>query len=176
MWIRFLIPIVAVILFLLEPEFALLSPIEWNGETIYLVPRFVILYLIFIAIYYNHKRAMLYGLIFGVLYDVFYIDIIGLYSVLYPIVCGMAGLSVKYIHQHLSITTILSINLMALMELALYYFYYFINFTTMPFTEFFMYRLIPTIISNLLYLIMLGWAFKYLIDARVLQRAREELT
>lgn len=176
MWIRILIPLVAVVLFLLEPAFALLSPIEMNGETLYLVPRFVILYLIFIAIYYNHKRAMLYGLIFGVLYDVFYIDIIGLYSVLYPLVCFVAGMSVKYIHQHLSITTILSVILMALMELVLYYFYYFIHFTTMPFTEFLIDRLIPTIISNLLYLIMLGWAFKYLIDARVLQRAREELS
>ncbi len=171
--IRFLIPFIAVVLFLLEPEFALFSPISWGQETVYLVPRFVILYLIFISIYYSRNRACLYGLFFGLLYDVFYIDIIGLYSFLYPLVCFVAGSSVKFIHQHLSVTTILSLVLVALMELILYYFFYFINFTTIPFTEFLSNRLLPTIVANLLFLIMLGWAFKYLINARLLQRARD---
>jgi len=173
MWIRLMIPLLAILLFLLEPAFALFSPIEWNGEFFYFVPRFLILYLIFLSIYYNPKRAVTYGLIFGLLYDVFYIDIIGLYTVLYPLVCYIAGWSVKYIHQHLSITTILSVLLVALMEVALYYFFRFIDFTNLPFTEFFMNRLVPSILANLLYLIMLGWAFKYLIDARVLQKIRE---
>lgn len=168
-----MIPTVAVILFLLEPEFALFSPIEWNGEIFYLVPRFLILYLIFLSIYYNRKRAITYGLIFGLLYDVFYIDIIGLYTVLYPLVCYIAGWSVKYIHPHLSITTVLSVLLVAVMEFILYYFFHFIHFTTLPFTDFLMHRLIPSIVANLLYLILLCWAFKYLIDARVLQKLRE---
>lgn len=173
MMVRFLIPFVAVVLFLLEPEFALFSPIDWRGETVYFVPRFVILYLIFISIYYSRKRACLYGLIFGLLYDVFYIDIIGLYSFLYPVVCFIAGSSVKFIHQHLSVTTILSLILVAIMEVVLYYFFYFIQFTTIPVGEFLSNRLLPTIIANLLFLIMLGWAFKYLINARVLQRAQD---
>lgn len=40
MMVRFLIPSVAVLLFLLEPEFAMLSPIEIKGEVYFLVPRF----------------------------------------------------------------------------------------------------------------------------------------
>ncbi|MCM3388079.1 rod shape-determining protein MreD [Ureibacillus chungkukjangi] len=171
--IRFLIPFVAVVLFLLEPEFALFSPISWGDQTLILVPRFVILYLIFISIYYSKKRACLYGLIFGLLYDVFYIDIIGLYSFLYPLVCFVAGSTVKFIHQHLSVTTILSVVLVALMEAFLYYFFSFIQFTTIPVSDFLSNRLLPTIIANLLFLIMLGWAFKYLINARLLQRARD---
>ncbi|RUL57141.1 MULTISPECIES: rod shape-determining protein MreD [Lysinibacillus] len=171
--IRFLIPFVAVILFLLEPEFALFSPIEWGEEIFILVPRFVILYLIFISIYYSRKRACLYGLFFGLLYDVFYIDIIGLYSFLYPLVCFVAGSSVRFIHQHLSVTTILSLVLVALMEFVLYYFFSFTNLTAIPLAGFLSNRLLPTIIANLLFLIMLGWAFKYLINARVLQHARD---
>ncbi|RKJ49914.1 rod shape-determining protein MreD, partial [Butyricicoccus sp. 1XD8-22] len=79
MFVRSLIPFVAVVLFLLEPEFALFSPIQLNDQIIYLVPRFLILYLIFVSIYYSRQRAVIYGLVFGLLYDVFYIDIIGLY-------------------------------------------------------------------------------------------------
>lgn len=62
MMVRFLIPSVAVLLFLLEPEFAMLSPIEIKGEVYFLVPRFLILYLIFISIYYSRQRAVMYGL------------------------------------------------------------------------------------------------------------------
>ncbi|MEO4052122.1 rod shape-determining protein MreD [Solibacillus sp. CAU 1738] len=172
MFIRLLIPAVAIVLFLLEPEFAMFSPIIWAGKTVFLVPRFLILYLIFISIYYNRNRAVLYGLLFGLLYDVFYIDIIGLYSVLYPLLCFIAGWSVKYIHQHLVITTILAVVLVAFMEVVLYQFFFLIDFTSMPFDTFLYSRLVPTIIANLLFLLMLGWAFKYLINARVLQRAR----
>ena len=57
----------------------------------YLVPRFLIIYLIFVAIYYDRKRAMVYGLFFGLLYDVFFIDIIGLYSFIYPLMCLIAS-------------------------------------------------------------------------------------
>lgn len=171
--VRFLIPFTAVVLFLLEPEFAKFSPLNFGDKTIFLVPRFLILYLIFISIYYSRKRAVVYGLIFGLLYDVFYIDIIGLYSVLYPLVCFLAGWSIKFIHQHLIITTILAVLLVTFMEIVLYQFFFIIDFTSMPFSAFFNNRLLPTIVANLLFLLMLGWAFKYLINARVLQRARE---
>lgn len=62
--VRFLIPSVAVLLFLVEPEFAMFSPIEVKGQIFYLVPRFLILYLIFISIYYSRQRAVMYGLFF----------------------------------------------------------------------------------------------------------------
>lgn len=175
MMARFLIPLVAVVLFFLETEFALFSPIEWNGELAYLVPRFLILYLIFLSIYYNRKRAMLYGLIFGLLYDIFYIDIIGLYSFLYPFICFIAGSTVKYIHQHLFVTTTLSLLLVALLEIILHQFFLIIGFTTIPFSGFLNQRLIPTMIANSIFLIMLGWTFRYLIQARVLQKANQSI-
>lgn len=171
--VRFLIPSVAVLLFLLEPEFAMLSPIEIKGEVYFLVPRFLILYLIFISIYYIRQRAVMYGLFFGVLYDVFYIDIIGLYSVLYPLICFLAGSIVKVIHQHLVVTTTISVVLVAILEFILYQFFFLIDFTAIPLADFLRSRLLPTIIANALFLMILGWAFKYLINARVLQRARE---
>jgi len=170
---RFLIPFVAVILFFVETEFSLYSPIKWHGHLYYLVPRFLILYLIFLSIYYDRKRAMLYGLIFGVLYDIFYIDIIGLYTFLYPFICFIAGSTVKYIHQHLAITTILSLVLVALLEIVLHQFFLLISFTSVPFAEFLNQRLIPTMIANSIYLIMLGWTFKYLIEARLLKKANQ---
>lgn len=170
---RILIPAVAILLFLLESEFAMFSPIFWNEHTLILVPRFLMLYLIFLAVYYNRKRAVLYGLCFGILYDVFYIDIIGLYSVLYPLVCFIAGWSVKRIHPNLIFTTILAILLMSLLEFVLYGFFFWIDFTSMTIDTFLFNRLVPTTLANLLFLIMLGWAFKYLINTRVLHNVQD---
>lgn len=170
--IKYALPIVAVILFLLEPEFAMFSPLNFNDTSFILVPRFLILYLIFLAIYYNRKKACIYGLAFGIVYDIVYIDIIGLYSVLFPIVCFVASWCFKFVHQHLFITTILSVLLVAFMELVVYEFYVIIDITTMDFATFLLYRLVPTILANLLYLFMLGWIFKLLIDARLLEQER----
>jgi rod shape-determining protein MreD len=172
MFIRILIPLIAVILFLLESTFAMFSPIELGGHLYTLVPRFLILYLIFLAIYYSKKRAMIYALIFGILVDVFYINIVGLYSVIYPLMCFIAGWCVKRVHPNLIFSTGLAILLMGVIEFLLYQFFFAISFTALPLQAFIFSRLIPTILANLLFLIMLGWAFQSLIRARVLQHAQ----
>ena len=171
--IRFIVPVIAIILFYLEPVFGLFSPLELNGEYRYLIPRFLIMYLIFISIYYSRNRAMIYGLLFGVLYDVFFIDIIGLYSFLYPLICLIASFIVKFIHQHLIVTTLLSLILVAVLEFVLYQFFSLIGLTDVTLQVFISERLIPTMIANSIFLIMLGWAFKYVINARLMQRLNQ---
>ncbi|MGN7476780.1 rod shape-determining protein MreD [Solibacillus silvestris] len=169
---RFLIGTVAVLLFLLESEFSRFSPLQFGEATYYLIPRFLILYLIFLAIYYSRKKAMIYGVIFGLCFDVFYINIIGLYTVLYPAICYVAAWCVKRIHPHLVFSMFLALFLMIIFELLVYEFFYMLQFTTMAFQPFLVSRLVPTTIGNLLFLIMLAWAFKYCISARVFQRAQ----
>lgn len=169
MFVRFLLPFIAVLLFLLEPELALFSPIEMFDSDIYLVPRFLFMYLLFLAVYYDRKKSIIYGVIFGVLYDVFYIDIIGLYSVLYPLLCLFINWIVKYIQHSLVVVTSLAIVFVGLLEIIIYEFFHFISFTSISFETFFTIRLVPSLVANLLFLILLGWAFKYLIKTRKLQ-------
>lgn len=171
--IRLVVPLLAIVLFYLEPVFGLFSPLELNGEYRYLIPRFLIMYLIFISIYYSRNRAMIYGLLFGVLYDVFFIDIIGLYSFLYPLICLIASFIVKFIHQHLFVTTLLSLVLVAVLEFVLYQFFSLIGLTDVSLQVFVFERLIPTMIANSIFLIMLGWAFKYVINARLIHRLNQ---
>lgn len=169
---RFLIVFVAILLFLLESEFAMFSPLQFGENIYYLIPRFLILYLIFLAIYYSRKKAIIYGLIFGLCFDVFYLNIIGLYTFLYPALCYIAAWSVKRIHPHLAFSTFLALLLMIVFEFVVYEFFYIIQYTTMAIQPFIVNRLVPTIIGNLLFLIMLAWAFKYCLSARVFQRAQ----
>jgi len=104
---------------------------------------------------------------------VFFIDIIGLYSFLYPLMCLLASYIVKFIHQNLLVTTIVSLVLVAGLEFALYQFFSFIGLTDMALQAFVSERLIPTMIANSIFLVVLGWAFKYVINARLLQRLNQ---
>lgn len=170
--VRWIMPAIAVVLFLLEPTFSMFSPLRFGENAYILVPRFLILFLIFVAVYYNRKRAYVYAGLFGLLYDVVYIDVIGLYTGLYIGVCFVAAWCVKYIHQHILIVTVLAMLLMSLMEIILYYFYTFTGVTNMPIFEFLAHRLMPTVGANFIYLLLLGWAFKYVIDARLIEIER----
>lgn len=167
MMLKFFIGFVAVVLFLVEPIFSLFSPFEWGNQMVYIVPRFLILYLIFLSIYYNTKRAIIYGFIFGLLYDVFYIDIIGLYMVLYPLLCFIAGAVVKVIHKQLLVSAIISVLLVTLLEFIVYQFNLFIGHTTIQMMDFVAYRLISTGLANILFIAMLVWIFSYLTNGRV---------
>lgn len=170
--VRWIMPGIAIVLFLTEPAFSMFSPLR-IGDTAYVfVPRFLILFLIFLAVYYNRKKAYIYAGLFGLLYDVIYIDVIGLYTGLYIGVCFVAAWCVKYIHQHILIVTVLAMLLMTLMEIILYYFYSFSGVTNLPVGQFLMHRLMPTVGANFIYLLLLGWAFKYVIDARLIEIER----
>ncbi|TAA69184.1 rod shape-determining protein MreD [Planococcus salinarum] len=168
--IRFILPLIALVLFFLEPVFGLFSPLQLDGVYYYIVPRFLLMFLIFVTVYYDTRHAMYYGLFFGLLYDVFFIDIIGLYAFLYPMICLITGYVVKSVHRNLLVATILTLVLTALFEFVLYLFFSVISVISMPVDVFLTTRLLPTMIANSLFLVMLGWVFKSLIVARLLER------
>ena len=165
--IRSVIPLIAVLLFFLEPVFTLFSPVEIGGETYTLVPRFVIVYLVFIAVYYGRKRALVYGIILGLLYDMYHIDIIGLYAFLYPLICYIASLIIRQIHRHIVTVMFLSLFLIMILELLSYFYASLLSLTTIGLDEFISGRLVPTIIANSFFVGMFGWLFKNLIYKRV---------
>lgn len=169
MLIRLLMPFVAVVLFLFEPVLTMFSPIEMFGSSMTLVPRFLFMYLLFIAVYYDRKKSLIYAILFGILYDVVYIDIVGLYSVLFPLFCVGMNKICNYIQQTLPVVTILTVVFVALLELVAFEFYRIVSITNIPVDQFLMNRLLPTIVANFLLLILLGWLFKYLIKTRKLQ-------
>jgi len=173
--IRSIIPLIAVLLFFLEPVFSLFSPVYFGGELYTLVPRFVIVYLVFIAIYYDRKYAIICGIILGLLCDMFYIDIIGLYAILYPLICIIATSLIHYVHRHIVTTMVLTLFLIALLDILSYGFASLIAITTIGFNEFMSNRLVPTMIANSIFIIMFGWFFKRFMDSKILNAHRETL-
>ncbi|ARD47033.1 rod shape-determining protein MreD [Sporosarcina sp. P33] len=168
--IRFIIPLIAVILFFLEPIFSLFSPIEITGDLYVFVPRFLMIYLIFIAAYYNSRRAILYGFILGLLYDMYHIDIIGLYTFMYPLICYVSAWILRQIERQILTVMILSVVMIVLLELLSFFFASIIALTSIEFNEFLTSRLIPTMIANSLFIVMFGWIFKQITEKRFFQK------
>ncbi|WP_142827721.1 rod shape-determining protein MreD [Planococcus soli] len=168
--IRFLIPLICLVLFFMEPVFGLFSPLNIGGELNYIVPRFLIMFLIFLTLYYDLKHAMFYGLFFGLLYDVFYIDIIGLYSFLYPAICLVASFVFKRVPRNLLTSTLLTLALLVIFEFVLYQFFLLISLTGMPLGTFLSTRLWPTMVANSIFLVMLGWVFKSVMITQLSER------
>ena len=169
--IRFIIPLISVILFFLEPVFSLFSPVSIADVSYTLVPRFVIVYLIFVTVYYGRKEAMIYGIILGLLYDMYHIDIIGVYTFLYPVICYLSAMIIRQIHRHVITVMLLSLMMVALLELLSFFFAILIALTTIGFEEFIVIRLMPTMVANSMFVAMFGYLFKRLIDERGLQKA-----
>ena len=166
---RIAVSIMAVFLFLLEPSFVFLSPLEFNSTLYYFVPRFLIIYLIFLATYHSKKRAMYIGLFFGILYDIFYVDIIGLYAFLYPCVIFLASSVMGYIRPNMAVTSTVALVLITILESVIYGFYSFIGLTTMAWQPFVQERLLPTLAMNFLFIILVAIIFANLINAKLLR-------
>ena len=156
---RSIIPYIIAILFFSEPFFSLFSPIAFGDKLLTLVPRFVVIFLVFMAVYGKQKEAIIYGIVTGLLYDIFYIDIIGVYTFLYPIIVLLAAKIMQLIHKHIVVVILLSLLLIAILEIASFGFASFISLTSISFNEFVNARLIPTILANSLFTIMFGWFF-----------------
>jgi rod shape-determining protein MreD len=101
----------------------------------------------------------------------YHIDIIGIYTFLYPVICYLAALIIRQIHRHIISVMLLSMVMVALLELLSFFFASLIALTAISFEEFIVIRLMPTIIANSIFVAMFGYLFKRLIDAKGLQKA-----
>lgn len=167
------IPFIITVLFFMEPIFSLFSPITFGDELLTLVPRFVMVALVYIAVYGRKRDAVIYGIVFGLLFDIFYIDIIGVYAFLYPVLCLLAAGITRAIHKHMITVIVLALLLIAFLELLSYGFATLIEITTIDFQAFLRGRLVPTLLANSLFVVMFSWFFHKVIEEKVLRRTSE---
>ena len=167
---KYIIPTMLTVLFFLESVFSLFSPISFNDALLTLVPRFVFVCLIFLGVYGNRKMTIIYGIIFGLLYDIFYIDIIGVYAFLYPVISIIAVGIIRYVHKNMLIVIAITFILIALLEILSYGFVSFVSITSISFDEFLRHRLIPTMLANSVFIIMFSWFFKMFMINQVLEK------
>ncbi|TDL34411.1 rod shape-determining protein MreD [Jeotgalibacillus sp. S-D1] len=164
---RLILPLLGVIIFYSESIFATFSPIEAFGDTRFLVPRFLFVFILFISVYYKQRTAYIYGFTFGFMYDLFFTGIIGIYMFLFPLLVYIALAILKLINQNIVVVGVLGLFLIAVLEWIVYQFNLLIGVAGVDFTTFATQRLYSTLLFNSLFILLLAYPFKsWMINVR----------
>ncbi|KUP05866.1 hypothetical protein Q75_10795 [Bacillus coahuilensis p1.1.43] len=157
--IRFLLPGVILLMFYFESVFVqFFSLVYFSDMTI--VPRFLLLSLFFVNVYYDKKASFIYAVIFGVFYDVYHTTIFGVYLYLLPGLLYLFSKASRGFDTNVVFTSFLSLLGLMIGEFILYAFHLMIQNTSVTFQEFLLERLVPTIVLNAIILLLFSYPFK----------------
>lgn len=157
---RFLLVVIVFLAFLFESIFVELIPPERFDIDRVFVPRFMIVLIMLISLFYNRNKAVLYALIFGLLYDVIYTDIIGVYMFSFPLIVYIISLSMKVLHANLLVVFFLVVLGISLLEGLIFGILYIVNIAQMDWNQFLYDRLFPTLVLNGVFLIIVYYPMK----------------
>ncbi|AJD91656.1 hypothetical protein JMA_23390 [Jeotgalibacillus malaysiensis] len=157
---RFLLPLLGIVIFYSESIFATFSPVEVAGDDRLLVPRFLVVFLLFLSFYYNKNSSYLYAFVLGFLYDVFFTGIMGIYMFLFPLLIYISALIFRMIFQNIAISGLITLLMIALLEWLVYQFNLLIGITDMNVQTFLNQRLYSTLIFNAIFILIAAYPLK----------------
>jgi len=160
---RIILPIVVLLLFVSESIFVDISPVGHLNTEYVFVPRFIMIVFVFIAVYADRYQGMLYGFVFGLLFDIVYTGVIGVYMFGMSFIAYLMAKSSKILLSNIFVTSLLGIVAVVLLEFFVYIVNLLIGFTNMPIMMFLQNRLLPTVILNSIFVLLIAFPIKKLI-------------
>ncbi|HHW37584.1 MAG TPA: rod shape-determining protein MreD [Bacillales bacterium] len=157
---RFLLAFIVFLAFLSESIFIELFPAERFGIDRIFVPRFMIVMIMLTSFFYDRSKALLYALIFGLLFDIIYTDIIGVYMFSFPLIVYVISLSMKVLHRNLLVILFVVLVGISLLEGFVFGILYLANVAHLDWNQFLYDRLFPTLVLNGVFLIVIYYPMK----------------
>ena len=157
---KLLLPLLFLFFFILESLFVQFLPATIFGDNYILVPHFLFVALIFLTIFVGKKQGIIYAVIFGLVFDIVYIEIIGIYLFLYPLICYIISKIMRIFHTNIIIAFLVTLVGIGLLELGVYEMDFIIHVTSLNFMSFIKMRLYPTLILNAVYIAIAGYPLK----------------
>lgn len=151
---NYFLPLLVFIVFIIESTVMQVFSPERYGAEAALVPHFVVIMIFFITAFLGRKRGLLYVFLFGFLLDFIHTGILGVNLFLLIVLSYLIAFIFRFLHPNLLTILVGSLLGISLLEIGLYYFYHFLGFTTMPFSMFLKIRLMPTLVLNSAFLII----------------------
>lgn len=156
---RLLLNLTLLVLFLLEGTvlqqlLPALSGLGW--ET---VPRLVLVGVVLIGLFRNRREALLYGLVFGLLHDVLYHEVIGIYTLTTMVAGYFAGLVLLVFHRSIAVAFVT----LALVLFGHEWFLYSLGRLFSPLESdlqwILRHQILPTVVLNLLFSLVIYYPF-----------------
>jgi rod shape-determining protein MreD len=144
------------------------APERW-GVSILMIPRFVVVILIFSALFLGRMQGLLLGLLFGLFYDIVYGGVIGIYTFSMALIGYFSGLSFKIFQQNIIIILFTILVALVAHEFIVYGLLSLIGYVQMDVQDFFLHKVIPTLVLNLIFALLVAYPVR-----KVLVQMKEE--
>jgi rod shape-determining protein MreD len=118
-------------------------PDTWGS--FFFVPRFTLVFLIFLSLYIGRRRAFFLGLIFGLFYDISFGGIIGIYAFSMAFVPYFCALAYRYFQLNILLILLTVFLGVFAHETVVYLLYHLFGLTT---SDYSLYQYLPTAILN----------------------------
>jgi rod shape-determining protein MreD len=158
------LPIIISLCFLFESVFVELLPAELFKSSSIFVPHFLMVAIIFVTVYISQKHGIMYGFIFGILFDIVYTEIIGIYLFMFPLVAYITSWIMRILQTNIILVSFVAILGVGFLELGVYEMNFLIGRTDMIFASFMDIRLVPTLILNLIFIILVSYPLRKYLD------------
>ncbi|MEN2765856.1 rod shape-determining protein MreD [Ornithinibacillus xuwenensis] len=171
---RLFLPLILLLLVVLEGVALDILPSNLIDGDLMITPHWVLMFLVLVAIFYDSEEtyhSILYAMVFGLLIDIAYTGILGVYMFTYGgviyIIHGLRNM------LHSNIYTILLFGIMgvAAADFIINIIFYVIGIMDALWMDYLMYRLIPSILANSLFVLLF-----YPLFAKRLAKWREQLS
>lgn len=155
---RYIIPLICLFLLVMQGMAMSMLPSRLVYSDLLMTPHWTLIFLIIVAIFYDRDdtyKAVWYGLAFGLLIDVVYTGVLGVYMVTYTLVIYVIHGLNKLVHANFLAASILAIIGVAFADTLLYITYSFVQITSMTWGEYALLRFLPTLAANMIFFILL---------------------
>lgn len=156
---KLFIPLVAFLLFISESMFVNILSGELSGDKIF-VPRFLMIFLVFLSVYSYPRTAMWYSFFIGLAFDIVYTEILGIYLAIFPIITYVMTKTMKILQNNIFVVSLMALFAVAIVETIAFGVYFILGIGNLPFQEFLSIRLVPTLILNAIAIAILAYPLK----------------
>jgi rod shape-determining protein MreD len=140
------------------------TPQHMDSDT-FLVPRFVVVMVCFIGMFVSPMRGVAYGMIFGLLYDLVFTDLVGVYMFSMGLTAYVTTFIARYFHGNIFVTLFVMIIGLSAFEFLIYGIYSLINIAEMKIEPFVYQRYLPTLLLNSVFVVLVYYPLrKWLIN------------
>lgn len=147
-------------------------PNSLASADILISPHWVFIFLLLISLLYDTNDtffAIVYGVAFGLLIDIVYTGVLGLYMFVYPFTLYIVHLLKRFLQTNIYMAIIVASISLFILEILLLLVFSIIGYVDVTNMYFLLHRFIPTLLANLLFLVPV-----YLLSANKLRSWRKE--
>lgn len=145
--------------------FRYISP-DYFGSNSSIFARFVLVLIMLISIYIDRKYALFLGLAFGLLYDIVYGNVLGLYMVGMGGIGYLSGWFIQFLHPTFLVYLLIEFLGLLIFEIFIYSMLSLYKLIEFNFDWAMINIIFPTIIFNLVFAILIYFPAKHLLRNR----------